>query len=199
MTKKLLALAAAVVLVGVLASLGSSVLAANPGPRALITQPVDNRQTVTLYGNTRPEATANHNRGRVADTFPLNHMLLQLKRAPEVESAFEAYIDSLTDKTSPNFRHWIIAAEQGDKFGVAQQDIDAITAWLVSQGFTVGHVYPNHGRKLVSARIRRNTRLGHGHRPRQRQCLQSGHEQRLVVAGPALCTLPQDSVTCPAA
>ncbi|HWJ46436.1 MAG TPA: protease pro-enzyme activation domain-containing protein, partial [Candidatus Udaeobacter sp.] len=143
MTRKFLALAAATVIVGVFASLGSSVLAANPGPRALITQPIDNRQTVTLYGNTRPEVTAKHDRGRVADDFLLNHMLLQLKRAPDVESAFEAYIDSLTDKTSPNFRHWITAAEQGEEFGVAQQDIDAVTGWLRSQGFAVGHVYPN--------------------------------------------------------
>ena len=144
MTRKLLASAAAAVLVGLVASLGSSVLAGNHGPRALITEPIDNAKTVTLYGNTRPEASPKHDRGRVADDFPLNHMLLQLKRAPEVESAFAAYIDSLTDKTSPNFRHWIGAAEQGERFGVAQADIDAITGWLHSQGFTVGHIYPNH-------------------------------------------------------
>ena len=144
MTKKILALAAAALLIGLLAGLGSSVLAANPGPRALITQPIDNAHLITLYGNTRPEANARYDRGRVADSLPLNHMLLQLKRAPEVESAFEAYIDSLTDKSSPNFRHWISAAEQGEKFGVAQQDIDAITGWLRSQGFAVSHVYPNH-------------------------------------------------------
>src|SRR6476661_9074610 len=141
MTRKFLALAAAAVFVGLLASLGSSVLAANPGPRALITQPIDNTRTVTLYGNTRPEVTAKHDRGRVADDFALSHMLLQLKRAPEVESDFEAYIESLSDKTSPNFRHWMTAAEQGEKFGVARQDIDAITGWLRSQGFTIGHVY----------------------------------------------------------
>ena len=110
MTRKLLALAAAAALVVFVVSLGSSVLAANHGPRALITQPVDNAKTVTLYGNTRPEASPKHDRGRVADDFPLNHMLLQLKRPPEVESDFAAYIDSLTDKTSPNFRHWISAA-----------------------------------------------------------------------------------------
>ena len=144
MTRKFLALAAAAVLVGLLASLGSSVLAANSGPRALITQPINNAQTVTLYGNTRPEATAKNDRGRVADEFALHHMLLQLKRSPEMESAFAAHIESLTDKTSPNFRHWMSAAEQGEKYGVAQQDIDAITGWLRSQGFTVGYVYPNH-------------------------------------------------------
>jgi hypothetical protein len=61
------------------------------GPRALITQPIDNTRTVTLYGNTRPEVTASHDRGWVADDFALSHMLLQLKRPPEVESALEAY------------------------------------------------------------------------------------------------------------
>lgn len=144
MTRKLLALAAAALLVGLLASVGSSVLAANSGPRALITQPINNAQTVTLYGNTRPEASAKNDRGRVADDFAMNHMLLQLKRAPEAEDAFAAYIDTLTEKSSPNFHHWMSAAEQGQKYGVAQQDIDAITGWLRSQGFTVGHVYPNH-------------------------------------------------------
>src|SRR4051812_861834 len=144
MTRKFLALAAAALLAGLLASLGSSVLAANSGPRALITQPINNAQTVTLFGNTRPEATAKNDRGRVADEFALNHMLLQLKRAPEVESAFAAYIETLTDKNSPNFRHWMSAAEQGGKYGVAQSDIDAITGWLRSQGFVVNHVYPNH-------------------------------------------------------
>jgi subtilase family serine protease len=144
MTSKFLALAAVMALEGLLASLGSSVQAANNAPRALITQSIDNAQLVTLYGNTRPEASARHDRGRVADEFALNHMLLQLKRAPEMESAFAAYIDSLSDKTSPNFRHWMSAAEQGEKYGVAQQDIDAITGWLRSEGFTVGHVYPNH-------------------------------------------------------
>jgi len=143
MMKKIVVLAAMAMSAGLFAGLRVSVKAANAGPRSMITQPVDNAQTVTLYGNTRPEASAQHDRGRVADNLPLNHMLLQLKRAPEVESAFADFIDSLTDKSSPNFRHWISAAEKGERYGVAQQDIDAITAWLRSQGFSVGHVYPN--------------------------------------------------------
>ena len=149
MTRKILLLAAAAVSAGLFAGLGISVKAANAGPRALITQPIDNAQTVTLYGNTRPEASAKHDRGQVDDNFPLNHMLLQLKRAPEVESAFTDFIDSLTDKSSPNFRHWINAAEQGERFGVAQQDIDAISAWLRSQGFSVDYALSEpHGDRL---------------------------------------------------
>jgi len=81
--------------------------------RVLITSPVDDSHLVTLVGNTRYEANARNDRGRVDDGLPLDHMLLQLKRAPEVESEFAAYIETLTDKSSPNFRHWMNAAEQG--------------------------------------------------------------------------------------
>ena len=35
------------------------------------------------------------------------------------------------------------AAEQGEKYGMAQEDLDAITKWIESHGFTVGYVYPN--------------------------------------------------------
>jgi len=121
----------------------SSAYAANQGPRSLINAPIDEARLVTLAGNTRPEANAQNDRGRVADEFALNHMLLQLKRAPELERAFAQHVESLTDRHSPNFRHWMSAAEQGEKYGLSQHDIDAITGWLRSQGFTVGYVYPN--------------------------------------------------------
>jgi subtilase family serine protease len=79
----------------------------------------------------------------LADSFPVEHMLLELRRTPELEQAFDLYIDSLTDKSSPNFRHWIMAAEQGEKYGLAQSDLDTITGWLKSHGLEVGYVYPN--------------------------------------------------------
>jgi pro-kumamolisin-like protein len=109
----------------------------------LITQKIDESRTVTLVGNTRPEANVRNDRGRLADATPVDHMLLQLKRDPQVEREFEQYIDSMTAKGSPNFRQWLTAEEQGQRFGVEQQDVDAITEWLKSHGFEVGYVYPN--------------------------------------------------------
>src|ERR1017187_3434199 len=113
------------------------------GKPVLITAAIDESQLIRLRGNTRPEANPKNDRGRVEDSFPMEHMLLQLKRAPELEREFDQYIDGLTDKRSPNFRHWMLAAEQGEKYGLAQQDIDSITGWLGSHGFSVGYVYPN--------------------------------------------------------
>jgi len=112
--------------------------------RALITKPIDETKLITLRGNTRREAQVpEYDRGRVENKFQMEYMLLQLKRAPEREAAFEQYIDSLTDNSSPNFHHWLTATEQGQQYGLAPEDLNAITGWLISHGFTIDRVYPN--------------------------------------------------------
>jgi subtilase family serine protease len=110
---------------------------------ALIAQSVDESKLVTLAGNTRPEAKKQNDRGVVADSFPMEHMLLQLKRSPEQERELEKFIDDIQDKSSPNFHHWLSAKEFGERFGLAQQDLDTTTRWLGSQGFKVNVVYEN--------------------------------------------------------
>jgi hypothetical protein len=109
----------------------------------LITQPIDESRLIRLRGNTRPEARTEYDRGRVDDSLRLDHMLLQLQRAPELEQELDQYIDGLTDKSSPNFRQWLTAAQQGEMYGLAQQDLNTITSWLQSYGFTVDYIYPN--------------------------------------------------------
>jgi len=111
-------------------------------PRALITDPIEENHLVTLAHNTRPEATPENDRGPVPDSFPLQHMLLQLKRSPVMEAELVQYIDQLTDKKSPNFRHWLTPQQIGDRYGMQQQDLDTIKNWLQSHGLIVGYTYP---------------------------------------------------------
>ena len=111
--------------------------------RALITQEVDETRLVTLKGNTRPEANAMNDRGAVADDFQMEHMLLQLQRPPEQEQALEEFIEQLHDPASPNFHQWLTAQEFGERFGLAQEDINTVTRWLQSHGLQVNVVYPS--------------------------------------------------------
>lgn len=97
------------------------------------------RPTVRLRGNTRPEATARNDAGSVPENFPMEHMLLILHGSGAAAQA----IDDLHNPGSPNFHHWLTAAQFGDRYGAAQQDIDAVTAWLRAQGFAVNSIYPN--------------------------------------------------------
>lgn len=118
-------------------------LGAQTGRRPLIRERVDNTRLHRLAGNTRPEATAANDAGAVADTLPMDHMLLQMRRSPEQEQAAQLLIDQLHDPKSPNFHRWLTPAQYGQAYGAAQQDIDTVTTWLRSQGFTVNAVYPN--------------------------------------------------------
>ena len=114
-----------------------------PPARVLITRPIDPSRLHRLAGNTRGEANAQNDRGKVADTFALDHMLLQLQRSPAREQALRNLIDQQHDSTSPNFHRWLTAAEFGHMYGPAPQDIETVSEWLRSGGFTVNTVYPS--------------------------------------------------------
>jgi subtilase family serine protease len=113
-------------------------------PRAArITEALDDGRRVMLQGNVRPEVRPEHDRGRVADSLPLQHMLLLLKRSPEQEKALEALLSDLHTQGSPRFHRWLTAREFGEQFGVSGPDLNAVSAWLRAQGFTVHGAYPN--------------------------------------------------------
>ncbi len=116
---------------------------ANPGAGTLLTHAIDAKTRVTLRGNTRPEATAAHDRGKVPSGFRMDHVYMQLKRSPESEAALKNLISQLHDPQSANFHHWLTAEQFGQQFGLAQEDLNAVTQWLDSFGFTINHVYPN--------------------------------------------------------
>jgi subtilase family serine protease len=109
----------------------------------MIREKVDENKLVTIRGNTRPEARAENDLGPVSDALIMDHMLLQLKRSPEQEQAAVQFVAELHNPTSPNFHKWLTASEFGKNYGVAESDIQAITGWLESHGFTVHSVYPN--------------------------------------------------------
>ena len=111
--------------------------------RPRITLNIDEEKLVQLAGNTRHEAKPENDRGAVADDFRVEHMLLQLYRSPEQEQALQQFIEELHNSDSPNFQKWLTAQEFGDRFGVAQQDLDTLTRWLESNGFHVNLVYPS--------------------------------------------------------
>ena len=111
--------------------------------RVLITQNIDEAKLVTLRGNVRPEATAVNDRGAVPEDFAMEHMLLQLQRPAELEKELQEFVDDLHDPQSPNFHKWLTAQQFGERFGVAQQDVDSITRWLETFGFKVNYIYPS--------------------------------------------------------
>lgn len=109
----------------------------------LITENVSESKLLPLTGNTRPEATAKNDRGPVADSFLMTHLLLLMKRSPEQARELEEFIAEIHDSSSPNFHRWLTADEFGARFGLAKQDRDTIKSWLQSHGFEINVDYTN--------------------------------------------------------
>jgi len=121
-----------------------SALAANragsPTAAPRIVDAVDETKLVTLAGHTHPLAAPKYDRGPVADSLPMEHMYLQLKRSPEQETALEQAIQELQDPHSSKYHQWLTAEELGKDYGPSQQDIDTVAAWLSSHGLQVNLV-----------------------------------------------------------
>jgi subtilase family serine protease len=121
-------------------SIGQAAPSGSPTP--MIAAPIDAAQVTALSGNTRPEANAANDEGAVADSLPLNHLLLQLKRSPESEAALNQVIQNLHDPHSSSFHQWLTPADFAAHYGIAASDVAAVKSWLQSQGFTINGVSP---------------------------------------------------------
>jgi subtilase family serine protease len=119
-------------------SSNSAPSAAKPLP--LVVSSVDESRLVTLAGNTHPKAKAKYDLGLLDEAFPIEHMQLVLKRSPDQEARLQSLIDQLHDRSSPQYHQWLTATDFGDRFGVASEDVAAVSSWLSSHGFTVDSV-----------------------------------------------------------
>ena len=108
---------------------------------ARIVETINNANRITLPGNVPPLARAEFDRGDAAPSQPMNRILLLLKRSDAQEAALQSYLDQQQDKSSPNYHQWLSPADFGALYGPADEDVQAITQWLASQGFTINKVY----------------------------------------------------------
>jgi subtilase family serine protease len=123
--------------------LGLPAIALAQAQSPLIAGSIDDKQWVTLPGNTRPEAIAANDLGVADAATQLNDLQLVLKRSPAQDAAFAQHIANLHDPESPSYHKWLSNAQIGVLYGPALQDIAAIEDWLTSEGFTVNSVSPD--------------------------------------------------------
>lgn len=107
-----------------------------PVPQNRVVHAVNMNDRVTLAGNTHPFTRTSLDQGAVAGSEPMNRMLLLLQRSPGQEAQLRQLLDEQQDKSSPNYHKWLTPADFGRQFGVSDADLQAVTDWLASQGFS---------------------------------------------------------------
>lgn len=109
-------------------------------PAVRIVSQIDESNLVTLKGNVNPNAVAKNDRGPVSGNLQMAGLTLVLSRSAEQQAAFDTFVASQYDQSSPNFHQWLTPQQIGAQYGPAQADISTISGWLSSHGFAVKSV-----------------------------------------------------------
>jgi hypothetical protein len=109
-------------------------------PKARVTAPVDDTKRTTLYGHVPGAVRHGSDLGRVDPSARSEHMIIALKSDEDQKRELRRVIDEQQDKKTANFRKWTTPDEFGQHFGVHENDIAQVEAWLMSHGFTIDKV-----------------------------------------------------------
>jgi len=105
-------------------------------------------QSHGLKGNVRHQALPQYDQGRVDPAMRLGTMTLLTAPTAAQQSAIKQLLAQQQDRKSPNHHKWITPEQYADRFGLSQNDMQQLVAWLSAQGFTM--IEPAHGRNWIS-------------------------------------------------
>ena len=89
-----------------------------------------------MPGHVHPLAQPRYDQGPADPATTLGYVTLLLRPDP----ALESFLAEQRMPSSPNYRRWLTPEDFAGRFGLSQNDIGKITAWLGSQGLRVNDV-----------------------------------------------------------
>jgi subtilase family serine protease len=101
---------------------------------------IDAHTKVALAQSLHAKAQPRYDQGPVAPSFELSYMTLVMAPSAAQQKALHLLLTQQQDRTSPNYHKWMSPAQYADNFGLTQNDIQKLTAWLKSEGFVVQSV-----------------------------------------------------------
>jgi len=98
---------------------------------------IEKSPSVPVTGNVHPFATAQHDRGRVSESFPMRHVTMMFRPTDAQQQALDKLLEEQQDVASPNYHRWLSPNEFAGQFGLSANDVNKIVAWLQEQRFTI--------------------------------------------------------------
>src|ERR1700688_3274197 len=114
---------------------------------------VNDDDTVTVAGNIHEGARADRDAGATDSSLRMEKMVLVLAPRANAAERPDQLIARLHDPASPDYHHWLTPEEYGQRFGISDDDLHAVTSWLQRQGFTVDEVTAGRGSINFSGKV----------------------------------------------
>ncbi len=98
---------------------------------------IDTSSMVAVAKSHHPKAQAQYDQGVVEPSLKLSYMTLLMAPSPSQQAALDQLLVQQQDRKSPNYHKWLTPQEFADRFGLSQNDLNKVTAWLKSEGFQI--------------------------------------------------------------
>lgn len=111
-----------------------------------ITSPIRADQMQIMQGTVHPLIASAQDEGRLSGSTVIPRMSLVFKLSPAQETDLKKLLAAQQTKGSPMYHRWLKPGEFAARYGVSQQDLAKVAAWLQSQGFHVDAIPPSADR-----------------------------------------------------
>jgi subtilase family serine protease len=108
---------------------------------------ISGASSAQLRGNVHPLAQPQFDMGAADPALQLGTITLLTVPTAAQQQALQTLLAQQQDRKSKNYHKWLTPEQYADRFGLSKSDIQQITAWLQSQGFTM--IHPARGRNWV--------------------------------------------------
>jgi subtilase family serine protease len=105
---------------------------------------INSGQMVALAKSQHPKARPEYDQGAVDPSLKLSYITLLMAPSPAQQKALDQLLAEQQDRRSPHYHKWLTPQQFADRFGLSQNDLDKVTAWLKSEGFGIISVGGGH-------------------------------------------------------
>ncbi len=109
------------------------------GPVARIGR-INDSERATVGGTRPPAARAEADAGAMEDGKTIAGMTIVFNRSAAQQADLDSLLAAQQDVTSPLYHQWLTPDQFAARFGVADADLSAVSAWLGTHGLQVGAV-----------------------------------------------------------
>jgi len=98
---------------------------------------IDSSRSIVLTGSVHAKAQPQFDQGPVGASFELPYITMVMQPSAQQQADLQQLLKQQQDPASPNYRQWLTPEQYADRFGVSQNDIEKLSVWLRSQGFSI--------------------------------------------------------------
>jgi uncharacterized protein (TIGR03437 family) len=101
---------------------------------------IDSARTVVLNGHVPRRARPEFDRGPLAASFPLPTVTIYFKPSASQQADLQQLLANQQNPASADYHKWLTPEQYAGRFGISQNDVNKVAAWLQSRGLAVERV-----------------------------------------------------------